>query len=70
MLWTLQLQALAARPEAQGEHPESELDALASTLQGGAGLDAVYKQELLTLMGSVRETLGQCRAAAVDRTEL
>lgn len=55
---------------AQGEHPESELDALASTLQGSAGLDAVYKQELLTLMGSVREALGQCRAAAVDRTEL
>ena len=55
---------------AQGQHPESELDALKSSLQGDAGLDAVYKQELLTLMSSVREALERCRAAALDRAEL
>ncbi len=64
------LAALTACAVVQGQHPESELDALASMLQGDAGLDAVYRQELLTLMGSVRAALAQCRAAAADRTEL
>lgn len=70
MPWIQRLVALIACPVVQGQHPESELDALASLLQGDAGLDDVYKQELLILMGSVRAALEQCRAAALDRTEL
>ncbi|KAK9832603.1 hypothetical protein WJX81_002885 [Elliptochloris bilobata] len=70
----LALKALTAVPavakQLHGQHPESELDALASALRGNAGLNDEYRQELLTLVAAARDALALCRTAASERTEL
>ena len=48
------------RLAAQKQPPEAELVALAGVLQGEAELDAEYRQELLSMLGTVREAVSQC----------